>query len=65
MSDKSIHVVCKMHRASRYFVVGNLIGVYNHRNVVMWYRQQHPGAGPTLVGETPTPDRDAELRRIS
>lgn len=58
----SIEVLCKSHRASVYFVDGgDLIGVYNHANMVLWYRWTL--AGYSLTGSTLTPE-GAEERRI-
>ena len=62
-STKSIEILCKMHRTTRYFDDGEgLIGVYNHRNVVLWYRFI-PLVGCSLVGETKTPG-GVQLRRL-
>ncbi len=54
MKSQTIDEVCAAHRRSSFFSDGTgLIGVYNHRNVIFWYRWQ--ANGYTLVGETRTP----------
>ncbi len=58
----SIAALCKSHRALVYFDDGNgLIGVYNHANIVQWYRWTM--AGYSLSGSTLTPE-GAEARHI-
>jgi len=52
----TISNLCKSHRTTTYFDDGEgLVGVYNHRNVVMWYRWTN--AGYSLVGTTQTPQK--------
>lgn len=47
--------LCKSHRTRTFFDDGEgLIGVYNHRNVVLWHCWTV--AGYSLVGETDTPE---------
>lgn len=52
---KSIEELCKSHNTRTYFehTTGGdqMIGVFNHRNVVLWYRPTE--AGYSLVAETP------------
>lgn len=51
---KTIATLCKAHRRRSYFDDGEgLIGVYNHRNMVLWYRWTV--AGYSLTGSTNTP----------
>lgn len=51
---KDILAVCEAHRAQVYFDGGlGIVGVFNHRNVVMWY--QLTLVGYSLYGETATP----------
>lgn len=58
----SIAVLCRHHRASVYFDDGcGLIGVYNHANVIQWYRWTL--AGYSICGLTLTPE-GAEERSI-
>ena len=60
---KTIAAVCRAHRRRCYFDDGEgLIGVYNHRNVVLWYRWTE--AGYSVTGSTNTPER-AQLRYLS
>ena len=55
MKTNEIKDLCKNHRRTYYFDDGEgLIGVHNHRHIVLWYRCNM--AGYTLVGETATPE---------
>lgn len=55
--------VCRQHNRKSFFDDGEgLVGVYNHRNVVMWYRWSE--GGYALVGETDTP-QGAKLVKLS
>ncbi len=59
---KTIEELCKSHRTRTYFDDGEgLIGVYNHRNVVLWYRLTE--AGYSLTGETAGP-QGAQERKL-
>lgn len=51
---KDIRALCKAHRARVYFDGGlGIVGVFNHRDVVVWY--QLTLRGYSLCGETATP----------
>lgn len=51
---KTISDVCQSHRRTCFYDDGKgFLGVYNHRNVVSWYK--YTVAGYSLVGETKTP----------
>lgn len=60
---KTLAALCKAHRRRCYFDDRNgLIGVYNHNNMIMWYRWTV--AGYSNCGSTLTPE-GAELRYLS
>lgn len=64
VKQKSLQELCASHRSRHYFDDGNgLVGVPNHRDVVLWYRWLNPNVGYSLVGETLTP-QDSTLRMI-
>jgi len=61
---KTITDVCKQHNTRTYFEdKDGVIGVYNHRNVIMWY-YLIPGVGYSLQGESPTP-QGAQEKKIA
>lgn len=66
-SPNTIERLCKAHRATHYFVdESGLIGVYGHRNTVLWYCLISDTAGDSvysLVGSTDTPE-GAEIRKL-
>ncbi len=59
---KTIEAICKAHITKTYFVNGMLIGVFNHRGVVLWYKWLGL-AGYSLIGETATTE-GAEERKL-
>ena len=62
---KTIADLCKSHRTRTYFVdppgEDGLVGVYNHRNMVVWYRMTE--AGYSMTGSTETP-QGAQERKL-
>ncbi len=61
---KTIEELCKSHNTKTYFQHPNgLIGVFNYRNVVLWYKLTE--AGYSLAGETPTAGFTAAMKRIT
>jgi len=59
-APQNILELCRAHRQRTYFVSDDgLIGVYNHRDDILWYEKTLGGF--SLVGSTKTP-RNAELR---
>ena len=62
-ANERLKELCQSHRTKTYFQdKDGLIGVYNHRNVVSWYKATV--AGYSLQGETPTAG-DAVMKRIT
>ena len=60
---KTLKALCKSHRRRCYFEdEEGLIGVYNHRNQVLWYRWSV--AGYSLTGSSASP-QGAEMHYLS